>query len=412
MPRHYKNKPMHRFSFDRNDRILGIFALIVLGIGVGVSGFQFNVFADTDWGIDVELVSIGYGTNMYQIEDLPDTATIYLAGTRATTIDYDKEINWGTVARETLNILGGSYTAYKATPTSAGLLPTVTHAVGNLFFSTANGSTTTAPKPVFENTTEGIGNVHFYFGFSVMFTTRADVYVGTGSTLITNREVGELGWLTYRQVAPYSEIDAKSVVGLNLNSLTDTFDYQGVINTVNVVNQRARYTLSEDISGVSSSLDVFNAEYEWLPHNMQGYALESAIPVIKYNVIDTTKNKLATIELGAKLAIGMDSPVDLPWNLEDMYASDVALYMLNAALNPLGYDTAGSIHVYNVEYIYDLVIDVSLNGVPVADYMAEFAQGTSDAMMPADEQSDDEFPIFIVIAIAIIVIIVLRRLMG
>jgi hypothetical protein len=356
------------------------------------------------------LDAVGYGTNMYPVESLPTTALVSQAGNRIVTIDYDKAINWATFPTSTINAWGAAYTAYKVDTTTPGLLPAVSHAVGNLFYCAPNGTATEAPTKTFENTTGDLGNVHYYFGFSVMFTTRGDISYSNDPTLMKNRDSDTLGWLTYRQVAPYSEIDARTVVQLDLQSLGTNFQYQGVLNSVNVINQRARYTIAESISGVNSSMDVFNTQYAWLPHNMKGYASESLVPIVTYNQIDSESTNQATIELGAKLAIGLDSAVVLPWDYSSSWTASYAIGLLNAAINPQGYDLAGTMHVYNVEFIYDLVIDVSLNGVPLADYMASYAQGTLDGLLKATEPQPVEIPWLMIALIVILVVVVLRRL--
>lgn len=393
-----------RARLTRDFRKEGLLLLIVIGLLVGAFGMPFVAFASSDWGMDVELVSIGQGGYTYDIENLPSSADVMLAGKRIVTLDYDSVVDWESADTRDL----GPYdNVCDLTMDYPGMLPRVSHAVGNLFYTNEFGEKSAAPIRTFENTSMDLGNVHYYFGFSVMFTTRAEVQQAEWDVVLYNRVEGELDWMS-RQIVPLRMIDMTTTVGIHLQSLTETFQYNGTINEVKIINERARYTLASSISGVSEDMEIFNRDYDWVDLYMIGSAVESRTPTINYGIIDSESEELATITLGASLEVGVESPK----TLEQIWDPTV-LDTINTILHPYSVEAAFQLQVYNVEYIFDVMIDASLNGVPITDFMAEWAAGTQDVLLPAeDTMPETPWELFIIIAlVAIIALMVIKKVL-
>ena len=392
-----------RARLTKDFRKEGLLLLIVVGLVVGAFGLPFVTFASSDWGMDVELVSIGHGGNIYDIGSLPSSADITLEGKRITTLDYDGVVDYESAEQRPMM----DYDPYMLPSDYSGMLPRVSHAVGNLFYTNEVGERSLAPIRTFENTTEDLGNVHYYFGFSVMFTTRAAVQYAGRDVLLYHRVDDEFDWLS-RQIVPLGKIDMTTTVGIHLQSLTETFQYNGTINEVSIVNERARYTLASSISGVSEDMDIFNRDYSWVEKYMIGSAVKSRTPTIDYGVIDSESEQLATITLGASLEVGVEAPL----TLEQIW--DPAVYdIINSLLAPYDVEAAFQLQVYNVEYIFDVVIDASLNGVPITDFMADWAAGTQDVLLPADDtMPETPWELFIIIAlVAIIALLIIKKVL-
>lgn len=384
-------------TFSKRERNFLLFMLLLGGLAIGVVADPFAAFGpSSEWGADVEIMTVGYESNMYDnYADFPSSANILLAGSRAVTIDYDGAVNEEALLPITL----GMSNPYDLPTSTFGMYPMVTHAVGNFFYANELGDKVLAPIRTFENTTEDIGNVHYYFGFSVMFTTRGETQFGPTTGVAWDTPDTNVNDWVGKQYAPIKPIDLTTVVGIRVQSLTDTFEFEGFINEIKVVNERARYTLSEDISGIPSDLGVFNTLYDWEEDNIKG-VVTSKMPTIAYNIIDSEEEKLASIRLGATLQIGCDSAVN--W--------DFASIAVDNDLNEHNHELIDAITVYNVEYIYDVLVDISINGVPITDWMGSWAQGTEDGTLPADSQPYEEpWMLYILIAVAAVLVLTIAR---
>jgi hypothetical protein len=389
--------------FSKREKHFLLFILLLGGLTVGVVADPFAAFGpSSEWGADVEIMAVGYGDNRYDdYADFPAGANVLLSGSRAVTIDYDGIVDLDALSESDIPFrIDVSGPVPDDLPTNTpGMYPMVTHAVGNFFYANELGNKVLAPIRIFENTSVDLGNVHYYFGFSVMFTTRGETKFGPSQGLAWyTPDTDDNDWVG-RQYAPVRPIDLTTVVGIRVQSLTDTFEFEGFINEVKVVNERARYTLSESISGVSSDLEIFNTLYDWEEDNIKG-AIVAEAHRIAYDIIDSEDEKLASITLGATLQLGCDSAVG--WTL---YWQNI-----DEALNEIGYDYVGTINVYNVEYIYDVLVDISINGVPITDWMGSWAQGTEDGTLPADSQPYEEpWMLYIFIAVAAVLVLTIAR---
>jgi len=364
------------------NRKIAVIVLIAVSFLVVGATTMSSFGPSSAWGIDAELNAVGYkttsGINWYTpTSTFPDIAQVVTKGARIVTVDYDGSI----VSLQGKTNAGTSGTpCYSISGNEPGFMPPVTQAVGQMFYVDETGKPSLAPVYHYDNASE---DVICYFGFSIMFTTRVGELMLLGDSAVANfnqfagwhptdlvNDIGDYGWRT-KELPAIGEITAYTTVGFHvqvLNPANTELSYQGNVETLTIVGESARYTIStEDASVSDNSIAYFNDNYGWRSTYVPGYAVKDGNPTITYNVINSTTDNTATIAMGAKLRIGADA-----------HQGDAAWIGTDAVLKPLGYVQVGAINWFNVEYLCNILVEVHINHVPQADYEATWASGSGD----------------------------------
>jgi len=362
------------WQFSMNKRTL--YLILVIGAIVMIAGgstlfatFNYSSF----WGADVELDAIKFGSTLYDDPTLlPEYA--FNIGARTVTADFDDKpanvFDWNTA---------DSYYGTKGiTYADDGMKPTVNYDVSRFVYydnvsNVISESLGYLDIDVVENTTD----IHYYFGFSVMFSTAA-YSVNTGEDgFITFIPAPDIDYVWYTEgITESAEVQMTSTVAIRFEPIVEGYTYEGTLNSLQVVRERAYYVTNPPDSSYDT-IDDMNANYGWhtVAHHIEGYAESLGEPTILYDVINSDTEKMATIELGAKLRPAFDPVVYLE-----------TLSTVNPSYD--GYITVGAIDTYNVGFIYDIVVDVSINDIPLSDQTAIFALGRYGINTPVVPQPE------------------------
>jgi hypothetical protein len=377
MPR--KNKTLKRIKKSTgfmDKRVLYASLVIMAVIVLGFGGTLFNTFGiDSIWGADTQFDVIKYNdVRIASPEELPEYQ--FNVGSRTITINYDgvpaEEFDWSTAT---------SYWGTKGIIyVDAGMKPKVNYDVGTFkYFNEITEEIAEAVGNLVISTDGETADIHFYFGFSIGFSTAA--------TVLNN---GQDGFRIYvpsasSQYAYYSEsivetgtVDMVSEVALRFSALSvsENITYTGHINAISVINQYSYYvTRPADYTGDDFSIDTMNAEYDWNSRDYYspGKAVPIGVPEVKYNQIDSDTEDMAIISAGVSLTPGVDPQV------QGEYPGVADIGSL------VGYVGVVGIDVYNVGYIYDILVDVSLNDIPLVNPDASFLLGRLGLVLPQTE---------------------------
>lgn len=367
---------MARRKSRKKNKILGyekkyVYTTLIAGAFVMLLGGTTLMSAfgvDTVWGGDVQFYSIKYFDQLISNpSELPEYA--FNVGSRTITADFDGKIvdtyDWDTAPLYFGDTFGITYEA-------DGMVPTINYDVGRFkYFNNLSQEISVATGfPIFyENET---ADVHFYFGFSVGFSTAA-YEVGTGeiARIFVPSSDTRYGWYT-QAIVECAEAEMMSTIALRFEPIiSGAVIYSGELNEVRVYRERAYY-VTQPPGEEYETIEDMNANFDWngVGYQISGYAESLGIPKITYNVIDSDTEKMATIELGAKLRPGVD-PLVIGNKVSEP----------DSGLD--GWISVGAIDTYNVGYVYDLVIDVSINGIPLTDPDAEWLMGRFGINFPA-----------------------------
>jgi len=336
--------------------MLAIGAVLVLGLG----GSLFSTFGiESVWGADVEFDAIKFGSNlMDEVEDLPDYQ--FNVGSRTITINYDgvpqEEFIW-----EDADL-------YWNTPmiryNDVGMKPKVNYDLGT--FKYFDNMSVEVAEVVANIVYDGdTADIHFYFGFSIGFSTAA-VPVSNGQETFRMYVPGAgMDYAYYSEALVESGIvEMTSAVALRFSPVvTDEYTYNGTVNSVTVLNQYGYYvTRPADYNG-DLNITKMNADYGWdnREYYLPGNAEAVGVPEVLYNQIDSAGDEMAVITASARMNPAVDPVVQgVPFEYSEGE--------FDGWVNVIG------MTVYNVGYIYDLIVDVSINDIPLvnpgADYLA------------------------------------------
>ena len=147
------------------------------------------------------------------------------------------------------------------------------------------------------------------------------------------------------------------------NTADDNLNYTGSVNSVSVVREYGYYVTQSASYAGEYDIETFNTDFLWLnkAHRVPGIAESLGAPVITYDIIDSTSEDMATIKVGAKLRPAID-----PW-------SALQFEFVEGVYD--GWIQTDGISIYNVGYIYDLIIDVSINDIPLISDTADTLLG-------------------------------------
>jgi hypothetical protein len=356
MARMRKTKNTSRLNVNRrNILLLGMFVVMAL-IG---SSTLFTAFGPSSaWEADVEIVRVSDGVTWYTSEDVTDLGGFPSA--RIVKVDFDGD----PIARHStidtieypgfLGIFPQGLNHFSRD--DLGMQPTVDIAVGQMYLSNEDGVLVTQYWE-WEDVDAETGLLRFYFAFSVAFTTRAVQVPHSLPTWILELDTYEYYLRALTEGVPeLGEVDVKSNVQLRVGNEGLNYTYKGIVEDVVLLDTRVRYTYNPAEIGVTDeSIDVFNSEYDWKEIFEYGSAkpMNEANPIsVLHTVIDSESENMAEFSCGAILSAGVDA------NKRDQFAPTILTG------GPETWDIQ-DISVYNVELIYDLVCEVTLNGIPL-----------------------------------------------
>ena len=395
-----------RSSKRKSKKFLGLekrekYALLVVGMFVVLLGASttFSTFGfESVWGADVQFDSIAFMDAVIESpEDLPEYS--FNVGSRTVTSDFDGKVeatHWDTAT----TLWGDKAITYA----DEGTYPTVNYDLSR--FKYYNNITEELDESqafmVVDNINEEV-DVHFFFGFSIAFSTAAysvpmpatDVYA---HRVFIPRPGVHYGWGTETYVES-NEVEMTSTVALRFEAFTGDFDYSGSVNDITVIGERAYYVTRPP--GVEyETIEEFNDGYEWKSpeHYVPGYAVASGTPQITYDVIDSASENMATIEASVKLRPALDPVVT---------SEVVAL----EGLYP-GYVVVDGIDTFNVGFIYDIVVDVSINDIPLYDESAILAMGRYGVNLPIPLPEPwylSELALILIVIVSAVIFMKVRR---
>ena len=394
MPR-FKSKKRTKaiFKLEKREK----YAFLLLGMFVVMTGASvaFSTFGlDSVWGADVQFDSISFmGTLIDEPEELPEYS--FNVGSRTITADFDGKtldtFDWET-ATDYWGSTGITYSEY-------GMSPTINYDLSRFkYYSNVTEELDEAQSYLVLDNTDQTIDVHFYFGFSIAFSTAA-YSISLPSTGLAPKHVFiagsdvNYGWRT-ESIVESREVEMTSVVALRFEALSGDFDYTGTLNQITVIGERAYY-VTQPPGTDYATIEEFNADYDWndKQYTVFGYAEPVGVPKITYGVINSETEKMATIEATAKLRPALDPMVTS--------VSEIPLGSYD------GYVVVSGIDTYNVGFIYDIVVDVSINDIPVYDESAILALGRYGINLPVPPP-----PLWYLSPMVLIVVLVLSFILA
>lgn len=393
-----KRGKIKRSEYRKNLKYLslGIAAVVILLFGASslYSAWGFS----SVWGADVEFDNITFmGKEYHDVEDMPEYA--FNVGSRTITADFDgspvDDYDWvnAPLYWRTSSI---SYAA-------EGMKPKVNYDLSRfIYFNELTEEISEATGYVDISDDNETADIHFYFGFSVMFSTATySMPNGAGRHQIFIPSADSDYAFYSEGLTESGEVLMKSEVAIRFApTMNETFEYFGSVNDVRVYNTRAYYVQrSQDYVSDNYSIAYMNANYNWNSEEylIPGEAEGIGIPNITYNVINSTTENMATIEVGAKLKAGIDPQVAVG----GVHSIPEGGYS--------GYLDVTTMDVYNVGFIYDLVVAVSINDIPLYDVTARFAGGRVGIIFPSTEPMLWFNATWILLLVAIAIIVVFGR---
>lgn len=403
MPRKKTKKKMGilQDKTRRNATLLLVSVIVLLGAGSSL----FAAFGpESGWEADVALSGVGFDSTMYTMDspDIDDLASLLTA--RIVKVDFDGSAvdQHSTSSVETYTYFGGSRDYDVFDYNAAGMEPKVDFSVGQFFAVDSEGNPILDYGGEWENVTTTEGKLKFYFGFSVAFTTRAEIqtYAPADHAIMYAPYAHDYYWHNYeKEFGDIDTIAARAIIDLNVKSLTN-FTYEGTVDSVTVLGTpTARYTIdAADAELIDTSIDSFNSVYDWKAEYTPGHAAPynpTNPVVVTYNVINTTTDNVAQIQVGAVLrpgadcntyTVGLAMTTGLGGGPENVYTQDL--------------------FIYNVELIYNFVVETSLNGIPITA-MGDWLSGRIDngIIPPPPEPTFWEQYWWLIVAIAVVCVL-------
>lgn len=401
-----KNKVRAKQDTTRRNVVLVVLFIIAIGSG---ATFAFAVFGPSSaWEGDVEISGVGYDnrffTDKVELEGMGATVS-----PRIVKIDFDGNPDDGHSSLQTVTYTlwsGVTATWPLYTHEDMGMMPKVDFSVGQLFLADASGNRVIDYPGVWEDVDSSTGKVHFYFGFSVAFTTRAtfwQVEAGTVSWTILDLKDSDYLWMVDNgRIPDISEVSLSTTIDLRVTGIGE-FQYAGKVESVEVFGDpRARYTISPESSGVpDTNIDAFNLVYDW----KEAYEVGMAEPrnpnnpvQVTYNIIDSESENMASITTGAKLRPGLDGNKRIQAGGGDPLIPG----------GPLTFEV-GDITVYDVELIYNFLCDVTLNGIPLTAKGDWLSGRIDEYFIPPKDPEPPGFDLFWILVIGLIAVVCLNE---
>lgn len=357
-----KTKNFGKLSLRPDKKKIYALSIILFFIIFGAGSIAFSTFGiDSVWGADIQFDKIKFGSNtIASPEELPDFS--FNVGSRTITMNYDglpqDEFDWDNAPIY--------WTTRTITYADAGMKPKVNYDLGRfIYFDRMNEEVATAIEDIKINYEEETADIHFYFGFSIGFSTAATVaHNGQGWRTYVPSPYCNYAYYT-ESLAETGTVELTSEVALRFEAIiAGDYEYKGVINSVTVLKEYGYYvTRPADYSG-SYDIDIMNSDYDWNSevYYAPGKAESLGEPKVLYGQIDSTTADMAIITAGAKLTPGVDPRVEGGLNAVPKEGLS-------------GWLTVSALDVYNVGFIYDLIIDVSINDIPLVDPGADYLAG-------------------------------------
>jgi hypothetical protein len=388
---------MPRLGYKKERMIGGVFILfLILGIG-GVVGELFTAFGPSSgWEGDTELVAVKFEDTTYidkqEILDLGG-----LTGSRIVSADFDGNAfdSWdGTTFTAVYGFTSFDIAVFGEN--AEGSASEIRFSVGQLFYTDEEGNVVDEEYRNWKAHEDDldIGDVYYYFGFSIMFTTRASTEprINTGGVvqeaqLYRDTDI-DYPYLAVEELPEGRMVELEATVDLRISSLTDV-PYKGKVNDISLIETVSRYTTDYGLG--NDDLDYVNANLDWNSFPSKGVAQSaSAMPITLINdVIDTETENVARVKANAKIKPGFDWFDDGVW----AYAADQV-------------HKATALQMYDVELMYHVVAEVVINDVPLTDWTAYFSAGTGDYSFRIDEP-EAGFPLWLILVVIVVVVIIL-----
>jgi len=394
---------------DNMKRNVSLLVLFIIAIGTGAA-FAFAVFGPSSaWEADVEITGVGYDGNPLLTTDAEIEALGGFPSARIVKVDFDGNPDDGHPSLQTITYTlwsGVTATWPLYTHEDMGMIPKVDFAVGQAFLADEDGNRVTSFPGIWEDVDNSTGKVHFYFGFSVAFTTRATFWqvepTHVSWTILDLKGSDYLWMVDNGRIPDISEVSLSTTIDLRVTGIGD-FQYVGRIENIETFGDpRARYTISPESSGIpDTGIDAFNLAYDW----KAAYEIGMAKPrnpdnpvQMTYNIIDSESENMASITTGARLRPGIDGN-------KGIQAGD------GDALVPGGPLTfaVDDITVYDVELIYNFLCDVTLNGIPMTAKGGWLSGRIDEYFIPPKDPEPPGFDLFWILVIGLIAVVCLNE---
>jgi hypothetical protein len=385
------SKKIPRLGYKRQRQYVGL-AVLVLILGIGGVSSLFTAFGPSSgWEGDTELVAVQFEDDIYtdkqEILDLGG-----LTGARIVTADFDGSSydNWDgdiLTVYNYFNSPGLDVELYNEQ--DMGAAPDIRFSVGQLFYTNELGEKVDEEyyNWVAHQDDVLMGDVHYYFGFSVMFTTRAETQPRVSDIQYYMDDNSEYPYMKVDELPEGREVELESTVDLRIETLTDSL-YVGKVESITLLDTVSRYT--SDYGLGNDDLSYINNNLDWNSYPNQGVAqAASSTPIeLIYDVINTDTDNVARIKANARMKPGFD------WFDNGRVYLDDNVHEVSA------------LQMYDVELMYHIVAEVTINNVPLMDWTGYFSAGTGDYSFRIDEP-ETEFPFWIILLVVVIAFVIL-----
>jgi len=401
---------MSKVRGKQNKRRRNVVLVFLFVISIGITAaYSFAAFGPSSaWEADVEISGVGYDNEFFT-----DVATLELmadyVSPRIVKIDFDGNPDDGHSNLQTITYTlwsGVTATWPLYTHADMGMVPKVDFSVGQLFLADEFGERVLAYDGKWEDVDDSTGKVHFYFGFSAAFTTRAafwQVEEQTVSWTILDLKGSDYLWMVDNgRIPDISEVVLSTTIDLRVTGIGD-FQYAGRIENIEVFGDpRARYTISPESSGIpDTDIDAFNLAYDWKASYEVGMAEPRSLanPVqMTYNIIDSESENMASITTGARLRPGIDGNKGIQAGDGDPLVPG----------GPLTFEV-DDITVYDVELIYNFLCDVTLNGIPMTAKGDWLSGRIDEYFIPPKDPEPFGFDLIWLLVIGLIAVVCLNE---
>jgi len=329
-----------------NSKYLFVFVIIAF-FAVGFASLQAGYGSSSVWDIDNEITGLTINGQYTSYADIPSSA--YKAY---------RQVSWDPDgAPETIINMN-----------SAGLLPTYEISLGAIFFTTADGVSTSSTSPV-ETKIDSEGQVHltYYMGYSISVLTRGE------HSAIWMQNFDYYGTILkdLYQIPEFRYGSVGAEVGIRLIQNDDVVPTVASVIDVQLSSTRKVYTAARSL-GMPEAIDEFNTQFpSWGAYYHKG-------SISGGTATEFTLNKLAVTNsnsYGAKMTI---------------IASLDPGSSYGVTVDGVGGWTAGWFNVYDVECIttYLAKLDISYN--PAAD-VNDYLQNRLDFILNRETEVFDIF---------------------